>query len=247
MDPQAYALEAAVEAEHWWFKGRRLLFRRLIGALRATNSWKILDVGTSTGTNLRLLRDMEFDQVIGLDSSESAARYCESKGFGPVRLGDVQDMPFDDDSFDLVLATDIIEHVPDDTQAMRELRRVLKPGGTLLLTVPAFMALWGHNDDTAHHRRRYKGHEVVDLARDCGLEVEKKFYFNFLLFVPIWAVRTFMRAFRSDGGPPENEINSPVINRVLTFLFSLDVRLAPLLRPPFGVSFLAVARKPTEG
>ena len=244
MDPQAYAIEAAIEAEHWWFEGRRRLFCRIIRDIGATPDWAVLDVGTSTGTNLRMLRDMGFERVTGVDNSESAIEFCRSKGFGPVRLGDAQDLPFDTESFDLVLATDIIEHVPDDARAMDELARLLKPGGTALITVPAFMALWGHNDDTAHHRRRYRLRDVTVLARTAGLEIRRDFYFNFLLFVPIWLVRTAMRLVTRDGGPPENEINSPVVNEILKRIFALDVRLAPALRPPFGVSALVLATKP---
>lgn len=244
MDPQAYAIEAKIEAEHWWFEGRRRLFRRLIRNMKANKSWKILDVGTSTGTNLRMLRDMKFDDVTGVDNSEAAIRFCESKGFGPVRLGDVQNMPFESESFDLILATDIIEHVVDDRQAVQELARLLTAGGSLLITVPAFMALWGHNDDTAHHRRRYRKAEVMNLAQACGLRVRREFYFNFLLFVPIWVVRTFMKNFRSGADLPENEINSPIVNRLLTSVFSLDVWLAGWLKPPFGVSYLMVCEKP---
>ena len=106
-------------------------------------SWKVLDVGTSTGSNLRLLNNMGFEDVTGLDLNPEAIRFCAEKGLGDVKLGDVENLPFENETFDLILATDIIEHVDDDGRAVRELQRVLTPGGKLLITVPAFRHFGG--------------------------------------------------------------------------------------------------------
>ena len=143
MDCQQYQIEAQIEHSHWWFLGRRKLFRRMIDDLVPKLSWKVLDVGTSTGTNLRLLNNMGFEDVTGLDLNPEAIQFCAEKGLGDVKLGDIENLPFENETFDLVLATDIIEHVDDDARAVRELQRVLAPGGKLLITVPAFRALWG--------------------------------------------------------------------------------------------------------
>src|SRR6516225_8415056 len=106
MEIATYAIEAEVEATHWWFAGRRRLFAREINKTGLPRTSRILDVGTSTGSNLRLLRDLGFHAVDGLDFNQEAIRYCREKGFGPVRHGDVSNMPFANGSFDLVLATD---------------------------------------------------------------------------------------------------------------------------------------------
>jgi len=143
MEASVYAQEAMIEATHWWFVGRRKLFAAEIARAGVSNDARVLDIGTSTGTNLRMLRDLSYRQVAGLDSSQDAIRFCEEKGLGPVYRGDVCAMPFADESFDLVLATDIVEHVDDDIRAVQEIARVLAPGGTVLITVPAFKSLWG--------------------------------------------------------------------------------------------------------
>lgn len=165
MDTSTYDIEAAVEAGHWWFVGRRRLLADMLARHRLSTDLRVLDIGTSTGTNLRLLRDLGFHNRTGLDPSADAIRWCAEKGLGAVIQGDVCALPFDDGAFDLVFATDVIEHVDDDTRAMFEIARVLAPGGTVVLTVPAFPSLWGLQDDVSQHRRRYRLHgftRVVD-------------------------------------------------------------------------------------
>src|SRR5262249_17981683 len=108
MRTPTYTVEAAVEETHWWFVGRRRLFGRELARAGLSVNARTLDVGTSTGSNLRLLRDCGFTRVTGLDLSAEAIRLCEAKGFGPVRQGSICAMPFPDGAFDLVLATDII-------------------------------------------------------------------------------------------------------------------------------------------
>lgn len=246
MEESVYAIDARVGEDHWWYVGRRTLFGRIIRGLPVSPGDPVLDVGTSAGTNLRMLRDLGFSGAIGLDASEEAIRWCAEKGLGTVRRGDITDMPFPDDSFALVLATDVIEHVDDDARALSEVRRVLRPGGTVLITVPAFPSLWGLQDEVSHHRRRYRAAPLLGLVRAAGLEVQQHFHFNYLLFGPIWAARQLFRVWR----PPvksESEVNSPLVNGVLSAVFSLDIATAPRLAPPFGVSILVVARKPPAG
>lgn len=247
MDINTYAVESEVEGTHWWFVARRKLLRSIIEELELPSGAAILDVGTSTGTNLRLLRDMGFHNVEGLDLSSEAIRWCVEKGLGVVRQGSVCAMPFPNESFDLVLATDIIEHVDDDLLAMKELRRVTKGTGKILLTVPAFPSLWGLQDEVAHHKRRYRHEELVSRMIAAGLQVRLSFHFNFLLFVPIWVARRIIRMFGIKL-KSENQINTPVLNWILTRVFSLDTKLARWLKPPFGVSILVTAtRHDTNG
>jgi SAM-dependent methyltransferase len=242
MDIATYALEAEAEATHWWFVGRRRLFAREIDKTGLPRTSRVLDVGTSTGANLRLLRDLGFHAVDGLDFSQEAIRYCREKGLGNVRQGDVCGMPFADESFDLLLATDIIEHVDDDLKALREIARVLRPGGKALIVVPAFPILWGLQDRVAQHKRRYRMGELADRVARAGFAIEVSYYFNFLLFVPIWLGRRLVDIIQPRI-QNESQINSPLLNRMLSAIFTLDIAVAPVLRPPFGVSILIVAEK----
>ena len=242
MQESVYAADARLESHHWWYVGRRKLFGRIIERMALGTDEPILDIGTSSGTNLRMLRDMAFSDVTGLDFSEDAIRFCAQNGLGTVRRGDIMQMPFDANSFSLVLATDIIEHVDDDRRALTEVARVLRPGRSALITVPAFPALWGFQDEVSLHKRRYRMAPLLDRIRSAGLEPEEHFHFNYLLFGPIWSARQIMKVWRHRYRS-ESEVNSPFMNRILTTIFDLDVVTAPRLAPPFGVSILVVARK----
>ena len=242
MKASTYEAEALIEATHWWFVGRRSLFATTIKRLCIPLEARVLDVGTSTGTNLRMLRDAGFARVEGLDISEHAIRWCAAKGLGPVTQGDVCNIPFSSETFDLVLATDVIEHVDDDRRALAEIHRVLKRGAYAIITVPAFGALWGLEDEASHHKRRYRANDVGRLIDAAGLLCEDSFYFNYLLFVPVFLTRTLMR-FVGHAARSELEINSPSINRFLTALFRIDVATAAVIKPRFGISYLAVVQR----
>ena len=242
MDRSTYAVEAEVEANHWWFVARRRLFADLIARQRLSTDARVLDIGTSTGTNLRLLRELGFSNRLGVDLSDDAIHWCAEKGFGTVEKGDICDLPFGDSEFDLVLATDIIEHVDDDLRAIMEIRRVLAPGGTAIISAPAFQSLWGLQDEVAHHKRRYVKKELLELIRRGGLVCHDEFYFNYLLFFPIWGARKLITSLRAKF-ESENQLNSWALNFLFTWIFTLDVVTARFVRPPFGVSIAVVARR----
>lgn len=241
MDTSAYMKEAEVEAGHWWFTGRRKLFSEQILALYPRpETLRCLDIGPSSGTNLRMLRDIGAGELSGIDMSPEAVAICREKGFDRVTEGRVEEMPFADGSFDLVLATDILEHVDEEARTLQEIRRVLAQKGTLLLAVPAFECLWGHQDIIAHHKRRYRLPQVSTLLESAGFRVTKIFYFNFLLFAPILCFRKFA-LFLKLPVRNENVINTPLMNRIFSKIFLWDITVSPVIHPPFGVSILALA------
>lgn len=242
MNPGAYAAEAAVQTTHWWFVGRRELFADLLRELRPHPQWRVLEVGTGTGANLPVLNALGVQQVIGCDASEEALRYSARSYNGPLAVADAVRLPFKDSSFDLLMAADVIEHLDDDRAALAEFVRVLKPGGAFILTVPAFPALWGPQDVVSHHRRRYQRQSFLELVTNARLRILTCFYFNYLLFVPIWAARKLLLAL-GIAVQSENAINTGFTNRVLTWLFLADVRFARRLQAPFGVSLCAVGMK----
>jgi SAM-dependent methyltransferase len=151
-------------------------------------------------------------------------------------------LPFADGSFDVVTALDVIEHLDDDLGSLKEIHRVLRPGGRVLLFVPAFMFLWGVQDDVSNHRRRYRLKSLQKVVRAAGLEVERATYANLTFFAPILFVRTFMRVARLRP-PSEFKINVPAFNGVLGRIFGAERFWLRRLNFPFGVSALCVARR----
>ena len=156
MEQQAYREQFETEDAHWWFEGRRAVIWALLdraGLAASAGGLRILDAGCGTGRNL-----IEFGPLgdaRGIDSSPEAIEFCRRRGVLGATEGRLESLPFDDGSFDLILATDVLEHIEDDQSVMRELRRVAAPGACLLATVPAYRWLWSQHDDAHHHFRRY--------------------------------------------------------------------------------------------
>jgi SAM-dependent methyltransferase len=151
-------------------------------------------------------------------------------------------MPFADNTFDFVIAADVIEHVDDDAQAVREVHRVLKPHRHAIFTVPAFKVLWSRQDDIAHHKRRYRLPELLRRLREAQFEIVEIYYFNYLLFVPILAARTLFKLLRIKI-ENEDQLNSPMMNSLFSLVFRADIATARHLHPPFGVSVFALVRR----
>ena len=242
LEQSVYEVESRVEAGHWWFTGRRRLLADVISGLDLPKDCRVLDVGSGTGTNLRLLGELGFIDFSGVDKSESAIHFCAEKSLGTVELGDACALPCDDRSIDLLIATDIVEHVEDDAAALREFRRVLRPGGRVILTVPAFPSLWGLQDEVSHHVRRYRKSDFEARIRTAGLGLVTSFHFNYLLFAPIWLARQLIRILRIDLAS-ENQLNTSILNALLARIFAFDVSTAPRLRPAFGVSIFALGER----
>jgi SAM-dependent methyltransferase len=243
-----YAEYFGVEDRHWWFIGRRriilsLLAERLPPA-SANGTRRILDLGCGTGTMLAHLR--KFGEVEGVDADEQAVEFCRARGELQVRLLDGPELPLPDNAFDLVTALDVLEHIEDDSRALREIRRVLRPGGLLLATVPAHRWMWGAQDEISHHFRRYSAAEISSRIGKAGLDLERLTYFNSLLFPPIAAVRLVRRAVPPRGEPRsdfEMTREGPV-NGLLARVFSSEARWLRGRDLPFGVSLLALASLP---
>ena len=243
MQEHTYPIMYEVEDAHWWYAGRRRIISsflaRICGDAQSRRP-RILDVGCGTGANLELLA--EFGEAEGVDVSHEALSFCRARGFDNVRHGAAEQLPYADGAFDVVTALDVIEHLDDDLGSLREMRRVLKPGGRVLLFVPAFMFLWGVQDDVSNHRRRYRLKELEATVRAAGFEVERATYANITFFAPILLVRAFMRVARLRP-PSEFKINVPAFNGVLGRIFGAERFWLRCLDFPFGVSALCVARR----
>jgi SAM-dependent methyltransferase len=184
----------------------------------------------------------QFGEAEGVDVSGEALSFCQERGLTNVKQGAAEALPYEADSFDLVTGLDVVEHLDDDLAGLKEMRRVLRRGGHALLFVPAFMFLWGVQDDVSNHRRRYTLKELKRVVREAGFEVERATYVNLTFFTPILLGRLFMRATRLR---PESENNLTIgfLNGVLGKLLGAESVPLRYLNFPFGVSIICVARR----
>jgi SAM-dependent methyltransferase len=242
MMEHTYPILYRVEQSHWWYQGRRRIIAGFVEDIcrRVTDRRpRILDVGCGTGANLLLLST--YGHAEGVDISEDALAFCRERGLDKVKHGAGEELPYEDGTFDLVTAFDVVEHMDDDVAGLREMRRVLRPNGRVLLFVPTFMFLWGVQDEVSNHRRRYRLPELRGVLEQAGFEVERMTYANITFFLPILLVRKLMRL-TGIKTETENTINVPALNGVLGWLLGSESSILRYINLPFGVSGLCVAR-----
>jgi SAM-dependent methyltransferase len=242
MMEHTYPILYAVEQSHWWYVGRRRIITGFVEQIcrQVTDRPpRILDVGCGTGANLMMLS--KYGQAEGVDVSEDALTFCRARGLDNVKLGAGEELPYENGTFDLVTAFDVVEHMDDDLAGLKEMRRVLRPGGRVFLFVPTFMFLWGLQDDVSHHRRRYRLPELRRVLEQAGFEVERSTYANITFFVPILLVRKLMR-FTGIKTDTENSINITALNGILGRILGAESTVLRYINLPFGVSGLCVAR-----
>lgn len=242
MDEQLYHDFLGVERSHWWFLARREILFDLVRRFVPPGS-SFLDIGSGTGFFLeRLLTEY---RAFGLDASETAVRMCHERGLDTVICGTIRDPRVAERSpFDAAGYFDVIEHLDDDVGALRDARDLLRPGGVVIVTVPAYMFLWSEHDVKNHHRRRYTAPRLRAVLEEAGFRVELLTYFNTLLFPLAVARRLGTRVLRA---PIDNEFAPmhPAVNEAFRRVFAIERRFVPRcgrVGMPFGLSIAAVGR-----
>jgi SAM-dependent methyltransferase len=238
MKESAYREHYEVEDRHWWYRGRWAVVEALLSRADLPPHPRILDAGCGTGGNLRKFG--RIGTASGVEPSAEAVQFCRERGLERVQQAGLESLPFEDGSFDLVAATDVVEHVAAEGQALQELRRVAVPSGFMLLTVPAYMWLWSEEDTNLHHHRRYTRQRLVRAVQEAGWEPVFATYFNTLLLPPIALAKKLPR--RGESGDLDRTPAS------MDGLLSLPMRLeARLIRAgvslPAGVSVGILCRR----
>lgn len=237
----------AVDERHWWYRGRRRVIRAELDKLPLPADARVLDAGCGSGRTLQELAD--YGEVSGIELNSDAAELARSRGLGEVRIGALEHLPWEDETFDLVTCLDVVEHVPDDVAALVELLRVTRRGGWLLITVPAHQALWSRHDEANHHYRRYSRASLRGAALAAGWKVTRITAFNSLLLAPAAAVRITQRHRGSRNGHSNAlEIPPAPLNEALERPLTLEARwLAAGHTFPLGLSLLTLLRRPPDG
>lgn len=241
MEQQTYQQFYDLEQTHWWFTARQaILVAEIERRLPTHRPLHILDAGCGTGNLLERLRHL--GRVEGLDISPDAIHWCQQRGLSHITQGSLVELPYKNDTFDVVIAADVLEHVNHDAQGMAELFRVLKPGGFAVMTVPAYPWLWSGHDTVHHHWRRYTRPDLSQKLEQAGFTINRLTYFNSLLFPGLSLVRGSKKALHRAGTDLQPVI--PPLNTFLRTIFLLEKSLLRVTNLPFGLSLLCVASKP---
>lgn len=231
----------ALEASHWWFWGKRMLMRRLLGDRLSRPNLRILDIGCGAGANA--LELSAYGQVTASDRSLDALAFVRSRGVASVVAAEAPKLPFRDGAFDLVTAYDVIEHVEDDYGFVAELTRVLAPGGALAIHVPAWPFLWSSHDEVLEHKRRYTRRALRQLLDREDLQLDTLGWTNFSIFAPTAALRWTRRLIGGgDGGADLGVVPAP-INGLLRGVYRVEAAVAATTGLPIGVSLAAIASR----
>jgi SAM-dependent methyltransferase len=233
-----------IEERHWWYRGRRAVLDAVLDGLALPAGLRILDAGCGSGRNMVALARR--GAVTGVEPAAASLQVARERAVGAVVPGSLDEpLPFPDGAFELAVALDVLEHVEDDGAALRELARVIAPGGRLLVTVPQYGWLWGEHDVLAHHHRRYTRALLLDRAGAAGLRCERATAFNTALLPAIAAVRLAQRA-RRRAQPASDLDRTPqgIVNGALERVIRAEAALIRRGRDlPAGVSLLAVLRR----
>jgi SAM-dependent methyltransferase len=248
MDHKFYQEYYNLEREGWWFKARLSILESYCKKIINHPEMRILNVGAATGATSEMLS--KFGEVTSLEYDEFCCKFLKEKTGIEAVNASLTDLPFEDDSYDIICAFDVIEHIEDDIKAIEEIHRVLKLNGKYFLTVPAFQSLWSNHDVINHHFRRYRKNQFNKLIVNNKLKIKYSTYFNFWLFIPISIVRFILnnipRKKNSDSTGSDNEImqSSKIVNGILYRIFYSEKFLLKLnIKFPFGVSILTIGSK----
>ena len=227
---------------HWWLTGRYAIIRSLFRQYCRRGSSRLLDAGCGPAVLRSFIRETDAPEYTGIDVSLHGLRLaCADKEDKPFAAGDLTSLPLRDSQYDAVAAVDVIEHIKDDSRALREVRRVLRPAGKVFLCVPAFQFLWAAYDDRYGHYRRYTKQSLGSLLEDNGFTIRDIVYGQTLFFLPALIMRRMKQKEHSaDSGFTHV---SRLSNLILHAIMLLDFYIFRKIRLPFGCNIFCVAEK----
>ena len=200
----------------------------------------IIDLGCGTGLLMKELQ--KYGTVQGIDISARAISFCKDRNIQNVSIGNITNLNLPTNSFDVVLALDVLEHIEDDCRAIEQIKKIVKPKGIVIIFVPTFMFLWGITDINSMHYRRYRLSDLKKKLRDKDLIIQRSSYFNTFLFLPIAVFRLIVR-FLKIKITSENKIGNPFVDSILYTIFLTESKILRFVSFPFGVSGMVICSK----
>lgn len=234
-----------VEKKQWWFVSRRdIILGQALSILKDKPDSQILEIGCSSGLLTISLEEKGLN-VTAIDISPKAVSRAQALGCKNVQVLNGGELLFPDNSFDLIIASDVLEHIEDDANAVRNWKKLLKPGGYAIVYVPAFSFLWSKFDEINCHFKRYRLVELENLFKTNGLSIKRASYWNFSLFLPVYFIRKLSKLLGETEQSASSQINLPSkpINSLLLFLLKLEKFWLLKLKFPFGISCFVISQK----
>ncbi len=234
-----------LEVAHWWFQVRKkIILQSLSKYISQDGNKKILNVGAAAGATSLWLS--AFGKVSSIENEPLFLEHLRNNNI-EVTEASAEQLPFADNSFDVVCAFDVVEHINDDKKALKEMQRVCKPGGKICITVPSYQFLWGRHDVANGHKRRYTFPSLKQqLPADTAIVYST--YFNALLFLPVYFARKIdwlIAGKKTATSDFESFKSNSFSGAVCKFIFGLEIYLLKMMRLPFGVSLLVLLEKNT--
>lgn len=243
-----------LERQHWWFKARLEIIQQHLEELKfklGDRKLKILNVGAGPGATTQLL--MNYGDVTSVEYDKDCIEMVKAKTGLVFEHESITDLPYASNSFDLVTAFDVVEHIEDDRKAVSELVRVCKVDGFIFTTVPTFQFMWSQHDEVNHHFRRYTHKTYQSLWNEHhNVQIKYSTYFNFFLFLPIAIPRVLSKILKSKkslkgAGSDFTSYKTGWIDNLLYKIFKNErVFIKKHVRLPFGVSYLCSCVKINE-
>jgi SAM-dependent methyltransferase len=246
VESYTYQLMREFEDGHWWFVARRKILRDLLSTLQLPVGSDILEVGCGTGGNIEFLQ--EFGAVTCVESEGIAAKIARERELAPIMSGRLpNELPGFEHQFDLIVLFDVIEHIEGDGESLVTLSTLLKPGGYIVLTVPAFPFLWSQHDEENHHKRRYTRSSLSTLVTSKEFSIDYISYFNFWLFPLVATIRLIRKFFQYQESWQDMRLPNKILNRILQSVFSSErYFIKRKVSLPVGISLVTVLSVPKQ-
>jgi ubiquinone/menaquinone biosynthesis C-methylase UbiE len=249
MELEEYKIMYDLEENYWWYIGLRNLLLKLLKEIKKEeNICRVLDAGCGTGGNIKIFNKLGIDNYQAFDFSINAVNYCHQRGYSNVFLGNVNNIPFNDNQFDFILCTDVFEcEEVDEQKAYSELLRVLRPGGRIILCVPSYQFLLSEHDLAIHSVRRYNKKSAIKAFMKENISIKIKYFFFFTtpLFIFYRVSKILKKKFLKKRFTAISDLKTlpTLINNILKFIVNIEVKVFSFLSFPFGTTTIVIIQK----
>ncbi|MBP9732054.1 MAG: methyltransferase domain-containing protein [Candidatus Magasanikbacteria bacterium] len=241
MEHAEYISMDALERNHWWFQAKRIFLDIVLSWYMPQKNLQTLDVGCGTGAVMQMLIKKGYRSE-GVDFSDVALEFCRKKNL-TVSKGFAEKLPYPDNSFDVVTVLDVLEHLTDETLAINEIQRVLRPGGVVVATVPAHQFLWSYHDEELHHHRRYNKKNFTAIFKG-KLDILHVSWIHFFIVFPAVVVRLLLKLSGSEKKSSDIKKNGKIVTFLMHMIYNVEYFLFRCFKKlPIGLSLIIVAKK----